>query len=197
MAKDIRDTTDSTESADDFTDFINDLGSDPVQDQIRGHRAPEILPEIDVAEIATAVYDFLSALRRLMDRPNHKLAISQSEIEVLHFIAQHPGCGVSDIARLRFLRASNVSATVRRLINSGLVLRQANDQDRRAQDLYLSDEGIEMLNSITDEWAMLIARAARRMDGRDLAKLRRGVPALRNLSIAAESLIEDIQRSRN
>ena len=55
MAKDIRDTTDSTESADDFTDFINDLGSDPVQDQIRGHRAPEILPEIDVAEIALSL----------------------------------------------------------------------------------------------------------------------------------------------
>ncbi|MGO1949925.1 MAG: MarR family winged helix-turn-helix transcriptional regulator [Mycobacteriaceae bacterium] len=188
MASNIQDTRDSLDD-----DFV----TDPVHDQIRGHRAPEILPEIDVAEIATAVYDFLSALRRLMDRPNHKLAISQSEIEVLHFIAQHPGCGVSDVARLRFLRASNVSATVRRLINSGLVLRQANDQDRRAQDLYLSDEGIEMLNSITDEWAMLIARAAKRMDGRDLAKLRRGVPALRNLSIAAESLIEDIQRSRS
>ena len=163
------------------------------REQIRGHRAAEILPDVDVTEIASAVYDFLSALRRLMDRPNQKLAISQSEIEVLQFVSQHPGCGVSDIARLRFLRASNVSATVRRLINSGLVLRRANDQDRRAQDLFLSEEGIEML---TDEWALLISRAATRMDGRDLAKLRRGVPALRNLSIAAESLIEDIQRQR-
>lgn len=166
------------------------------REQIRGHRAAEILPDVDVTEIASAVYDFLSALRRLMDRPNQKLAISQSEIEVLQFVSQHPGCGVSDIARLRFLRASNVSATVRRLINSGLVLRRANDQDRRAQDLFLSEEGIEMLNSVTDEWALLISRAATRMDGRDLAKLRRGVPALRNLSIAAEGLIEDIQRQR-
>ncbi len=113
------------------------------REQIRGHRAAEILPDVDVTEIASAVYDFLSALRRLMDRPNQKLAISQSEIEVLQFVSQHPGCGVSDIARLRFLRASNVSATVRRLINSGLVLRRANDQDRRAQDLFLSEEGIE------------------------------------------------------
>ncbi|MDN6813733.1 MAG: MarR family transcriptional regulator, partial [Corynebacterium variabile] len=95
------------------------------REQIRGHRAAEILPDVDVTEIASAVYDFLSALRRLMDRPNQKLAISQSEIEVLQFVSQHPGCGVSDIARLRFLRASNVSATVRRLINSGLVLRRA------------------------------------------------------------------------
>ena len=161
---------------------------------IRGRRAPGLLPDVAVGEIAPAVYDFLSTSRRLMERPNQKLAISQSEIEVLHFISRHPGCGVSDIARLRFLRASNVSATVRRLINSGLVHREANDQDRRAQDLYLSDRGVEMMNAITDEWATLILAAARRMDTRDLATLRKGVPALRNLSVAAEGLVDDIQR---
>jgi len=171
--------------------------STPQAQQIRGYRAPEVLPDIDIAEIASSVYDFLSATRRLMERPNQKLEISQSEIEVLQFVAQHPGCGVSDIARLRFLRASNVSATVRRLMNNGLVMRQANDHDKRAQDLYLTDDGIEMLNSITDEWALLIAGATRRMDARDIAKLRRGVPALRNLSIAAETLIDDIQRHQN
>ena len=161
---------------------------------IRGHRAPEILPDVDVSEIAASVYEFLSATRRLMERPNQKLNISQSEIEVLQFVSQHPGCGVSDIARLRFLRASNVSATVRRLINSGLLVRRENDFDRRAQDLYMASAGVEMLNSVMDEWALLIADATQRMDARDIAKLRRGVPALRNLSIAAETLIEDIQR---
>ncbi|RAV32305.1 MarR family winged helix-turn-helix transcriptional regulator [Corynebacterium heidelbergense] len=164
---------------------------------IRGRRAAEVLPEVDVAEIAASVYDFLSATRRLMERPNQKLSVSQSEIEVLQFIAHHPGCGVSDIARLRFLRASNVSATVRRLINAGLVTRQANDLDRRAQDLFLSDDGIEVMNQVTDEWAMLIAGATRRMDARDIAKLRRGVPALRNLSMAAESLVDDMQRRQD
>ncbi|AHI02466.1 MarR family winged helix-turn-helix transcriptional regulator [Corynebacterium falsenii] len=174
--------------------MYNDSPSQSAPQPIRGRRAPEVLPEVDVAEIAASVYDFLSATRRLMERPNQKLAISQSEIEVLQFVAQHPGCGVSDIARLRFLRASNVSATVRRLINNGLVKRQANSQDKRAQDLFLTDDGVEMMNSITDEWALLIARATRRMDARDIAKLRRGVPALRNLSIAAETLIDDMQR---
>ena len=164
---------------------------------------PGFTPDFDAAtkenvrRIAIGLYDFLAATRRLGERPNQRLDISQSEMEVLHFISTHPGCGVSDIARLRFLRPSNVSATVRRLLDNNLIKREHNAVDRRAQDLYLSDDGIEMLNSVTDEWAMLIARAAKRMDGRDLAKLRRGVPALRNLSIAAESLIEDIQRSRS
>ena len=151
----------------------------PITPPIRGRRAQQVLPDIDVSEIATSVYDFLSATRRLMERPNQTLSVSQSEIEVLQFISQHPGCGVSDIARLRFLRASNVSATVRRLINSGFVERQANDRDKRAQDLYLTEEGVDVMNSVTDEWALLIANATKRMDGRDIAKLCRGVPALR------------------
>lgn len=169
----------------------------PITLPIRGRRAQQVLPDIDVSEIATSVYDFLSATRRLMERPNQTLSVSQSEIEVLQFISQHPGCGVSDIARLRFLRASNVSATVRRLINSGFVERQANDRDKRAQDLYLTEEGVDVMNSVTDEWALLIANATKRMDGRDIAKLRRGVPALRNLSIAAEGLIEEMQRDKD
>ena len=102
---------------------------------------------------------------------------------------------MSDVARLRFLRASNVSATVRRLINGGLIRRQANPEDKRAQDLYLTDEGVDMMNSITDEWALIITKATDRMDARDIAKLRRGVPALRNLSLAAESLVDDLQRN--
>ena len=162
-----------------------------------GRRAPEILPGVDVHEIASAVYDFLAATRRLCERPNQKLDVSQSEIEVLHFIAGHPGCGVSEIARLRFLRASNVSATVRRLINTGLVRRSTNDFDKRAQDLYLTTEGKELLDSVTDEWAQLIARATSRMDAPDVALLRDGVQPLHKLADAAEQVIDDIQKYPN
>lgn len=163
---------------------------------VSGNKAKEVLPDVDVSEIASSVFDFLSATRRLMSRPSADMNISQSEIEVLQFISQHPGCGVSEIARLRFLRASNVSATVRRLINDGLVDRQANDYDRRAQDLYLTEEGVGVMNAITDQWAVLIAKATSRMERSQIRKLRDGVPALRSLSDAAEYLIDNIQRER-
>ena len=163
---------------------------------VSGRKAKEVLPDVDVSEIASSVFDFLSATRRLMSRPSADMNISQSAIEVLQFISQHPGCGVSEIARLRFLRASNVSATVRRLINDGLVDRQANDYDRRAQDLYLTDKGVDIMNDITDQWAMFIAQATSRMERSDVRKLRDGVPALRGLSDAAEALIDNLQRER-
>lgn len=90
---------------------------------------PGFTPDFDAAtkenvrRIAIGLYDFLAATRRLGERPNQRLDISQSEMEVLHFISTHPGCGVSDIARLRFLRPSNVSATVRRLLDNNLIKR--------------------------------------------------------------------------
>ena len=98
-----------------------------------------------VQKISIALYDFLASTRRLAERPNARMDISQSEMEVLHFISTHPGCSVSDIARLRFLRPSNVSATVRRLKENGLIERHNNAKDRRAQNLYCSDEGHDKL----------------------------------------------------
>ena len=89
----------------------------------------------DIAKLrrgVPALRNLSIAAETLIEDIQRQLNISQSEIEVLQFVSQHPGCGVSDIARLRFLRASNVSATVRRLINSGLLVRRENDFDRRA-----------------------------------------------------------------
>ena len=40
-----------------MTSFPQKLQQTPSNPQVRGRKAPEILPEIDVAEIATAVYD--------------------------------------------------------------------------------------------------------------------------------------------
>lgn len=155
----------------------------------------DVIDNVDVAEIAARVYDFLSSTRRLMERPNQQLNISQSEIEVLQYISMHPGCGVTDIARRRFLRASNVSATTRRLINNGLVKRSTSRSDRRAQELKLTPDGAHMMDQITQEWAKIIAQATNLMEPRDVLKLRRGVSALDKLSEASEVLIDGLQRN--
>lgn len=76
-----------------------------------GYPSPLSREEIHV--LSAAMYNFLSATRRLVEQPLHSMEVNQSEIEVLYFVHNHPGVGVSDIARMRFLRVSNVSTTVR------------------------------------------------------------------------------------
>ncbi|MBV7295968.1 MarR family winged helix-turn-helix transcriptional regulator [Corynebacterium sp. TAE3-ERU12] len=148
----------------------------------------------DVQRVASGIYDFLAATRRLGERPNQRLEISQSEMEILHFVSRHPGCGVSDIARLRFLRPSNVSATVRRLLDNELLLRENNAHDRRAQDLYISDNGKEMLTRVSEHWGEIISRIVSTMDINDVRVLVKAVPSLLKLTEHSEVFVEEHQR---
>lgn len=147
-----------------------------------------------IRRIAIGLYDFLAATRRLGERPNQRLDISQSEMEVLHFISLHPGCGVSDIARLRFLRPSNVSATVRRLLDNNLIKREHNAVDRRAQDLYVSETGAELLKQMIDHWGGIIERIVMTMGTNDILRLQKAVPSLLTLAEHSETFVEEHQR---
>lgn len=148
----------------------------------------------NIRRIAIGLYDFLAATRRLGERPNQRLDISQSEMEVLHFISTHPGCGVSDIARLRFLRPSNVSATVGRLLDNNLIKREHNAVDRRAQDLYVSDTGADLLQQMITHWGEIIARIVQTMDPDDVLRLAKAVPAMLTLAEHSETFVEEHQR---
>lgn len=147
-----------------------------------------------VQKISIGLYDFLASTRRLGERPNARMDISQSEMEVLHFISTHPGCGVSDIARLRFLRPSNVSATVRRLLDNGLIKRENNAKDRRAQNLYVSEDGHEMLAQLIDHWGDMVFQIVRTMSNKDIRSLIKALPSLLKLAEHSESFVEEHQR---
>ncbi|MEJ5920397.1 MarR family winged helix-turn-helix transcriptional regulator [Corynebacterium sp. H78] len=152
---------------------------------------------LDIQKIAIGLYDFLASTRRLGERPNQVMDISQSEMEVLHFIATHPGCGVSDIARLRFLRPSNVSATVRRLLDNSLIKRENNPRDRRAQDLFVSKEGAQLLSQLTDHWGDIVGRIIRTMEPQDVKALIKAMPAMLKLAEHSESFVEEHQRRQD
>lgn len=171
-----------------------------ISDSLSGLPGAEDSPEFDetlresVQKISIGLYDFLASTRRLGERPNARMDISQSEMEVLHFISTHPGCGVSDIARLRFLRPSNVSATVRRLLDNGLIERENNAKDRRAQNLYVSKDGEHLLSQLIDHWGALVYEIVRTMSGKDVRALIKALPSLLKLAEHSESFIEEHQR---
>lgn len=172
--------------------------SDSLSDLARADDAPEVDESLrdSVQRISIGLYDFLASTRRLGERPNARMDISQSEMEVLHFISTHPGCGVSDIARLRFLRPSNVSATVRRLLDGGLIERESNTRDRRAQNLYVSKDGENLLAQLIDHWGALVYEIVRTMSRKDTCALMKALPSLLTLAEHSESFIEEHQSQR-
>jgi DNA-binding MarR family transcriptional regulator len=129
----------------------------------------------DVRDIAAAVRDVVWSLRRFGERQVGLEPLPHSEFEVIHIVADHPGITVSEVARRLALQPSNVSTTVRRLAERGLIDRVTDDQDRRSIRLRLTakagrhkkmidavwiDAVREQVGKLSDEEAELLAKAA-------------------------------------
>ena len=143
--------------------------------------------------LSAAMYNFLSATRRLVEQPLHSMEVNQSEIEVLYFVHNHPGVGVSDIARMRFLRVSNVSTTVRALIANGLLNRASNPDDKRAQMLQVTDAGTRVLDDIAERWAALINKITDEMNPDSVRILHEASERLNETAFATEHVIDAMQ----
>lgn len=73
-----------------------------------------------------------------------KIDLSISQMALLRWVAQSPGCHVQEIADGLGLSAPTVSVGVRKLIEAGLLERAPDPEDRRAACVYLSELGKEM-----------------------------------------------------
>ncbi|QRP15599.1 winged helix-turn-helix transcriptional regulator [Corynebacterium kroppenstedtii] len=165
----------------------------PDQDvNVAGGYLPPLTRE-ETHVLSAAMYNFLSATRRLVEQPLRSMEVNQSEIEVLYFVHNHPGVGVSDIARMRFLRVSNVSTTVRALIANGLLNRTSNPDDKRAQMLQVTDKGTRVLDDIAEGWAALINKITDEMNPDSVRILHEASERLNETAFATEHVIDVMQ----
>lgn len=163
------------------------------QDVNLAEKYPPTLSREETHVLSAAMYNFLSATRRLVEQPLHSVEVNQSEIEVLYFVHNHPGVGVSDIARMRFLRVSNVSTTVRTLITNGLLNRTSNPDDKRAQMLQVTDAGTRVLDDIAERWATLINKITDEMNPESVQILHEASERLNEAAFATEHVIDAMQ----
>ncbi|MCH7662456.1 MAG: MarR family transcriptional regulator [Chloroflexi bacterium] len=70
-----------------------------------------------------------------------KIDLSFSQMALLRWVAQSPGCRVQEIADGLGLSAPTVSVGIRRLIKTGLLERLPDPIDKRAACVYLSKQG--------------------------------------------------------
>ncbi|MEO3385344.1 MarR family winged helix-turn-helix transcriptional regulator [Mesorhizobium sp. CAU 1741] len=70
------------------------------------------------------------------DRP-----LTELDNQVLLFVAGHPSCGPTDVARFLDVAATTISSATDRLVKRGLLNRQRLEGDRRAVALTLSEDG--------------------------------------------------------
>ena len=76
---------------------------------------------VELRQIAVASHILSRTLRRTSEIQVGLEPLPGSEFDVLEFVGAHPGASVSDVARGLRLQTSNVSNTVRQLVQRGLL----------------------------------------------------------------------------
>ncbi|MDV2477564.1 winged helix-turn-helix transcriptional regulator [Rhodococcus zopfii] len=135
----------------------------------------------DVRRLARTARSLVWALRRFGEKEAGLSHLPQSEIDVLRTLAERPGSTVSEVARHLGLQSSNVSTTVRRLVDRGLVERRVDPGDGRSHLLHQTPLAVRNNSRIDDMWLDGVRRLLDGMSEADSATLLDAAPLLARL----------------
>ncbi len=106
-----------------------------------------------VNEVSRVVGKFRRQLRRSAERHFDSARLTESQSELLWLVAREPGISVSAAAAELGLVANTASTLVSKLVGKGLLIRTADQTDRRVGQLRLADAAQQIVDT---------SRAARR-----------------------------------
>ena len=109
-------------------------------------------PALDAGELESALGLWLRLAQqkdlRAFTRRFAESGISQLQYAVLLIIDANPGCRQSELGAVLRIRQPNLVEPLESLAGRGLIKRQADPRDRRAQTLCLSKAGEELLEQL-------------------------------------------------
>ncbi|OBK76759.1 MarR family transcriptional regulator [Mycobacterium sp. 1274761.0] len=136
----------------------------------------------EIRDIAETTRTLVWSLRRFGERQVGLEPLPHSEFEVIRTVADNPSSTVSDVARVLGLQASNVSTTVRRLVDRGLIDRLPDAHDRRSTRLRLTDKASRHKKMIESVWVDGVRRQLDGMTDDEVALLVKAAPLFRRLA---------------
>ena len=143
----------------------------------------------DDAELARALPVLGSVgrvLRRAVRRRFPLRPLTEPQVGVLRTVERSPGIGSGAVAEQLQLAPSTVSTLVRELVDAGLVVREADERDRRASRLRLTEDAVEGLRLWGSVREQVLADALQRLSPAERTALRDALPAVRRLVAALE-----------
>ncbi|UPK26834.1 MarR family winged helix-turn-helix transcriptional regulator [Bradyrhizobium sp. 195] len=73
-------------------------------------------------------------------------ALNALDAQTLMFIAEHPGCGMGDVARYLNVAMTTMSSAVDRLVKKDLIERRRPEDNRRAVALSANEKGRQVVD---------------------------------------------------
>ena len=117
--------------------------------------------------------------RRLRQQGN--VGITPSQLAVLGTLARSGSMTLGQLADAEAVQPPSMTRIVARLVDEGMVVRQAREDDRRSVEVKLSESGkhaIESIRAQRDTWLM---ERLQSLSEDDRAELWRGVAAIEKL----------------
>ncbi len=96
--------------------------------------------EDQLAALGTA-FETFARRHKLADAQRSDGPLNELDKAALLYIAEHPGCGPTDVARFLAVPATTLSSAADRLVKRGFLTRERLETDRRAVALTLSAAG--------------------------------------------------------
>ncbi len=107
-----------------------------------------------------------------------KAGISGAQLWALSVVHDHPGIGVSELARAMDVHQSTASNLLRVLIDEGMVVAGRDGEDRRSVQLKTTPRGARALSKAPGPFTGVLPDALGRLDARTLARLDRDLGRL-------------------
>lgn len=138
----------------------------------------------EVDELVTALLTASRVLVAVAARSlaEHNESVTITQFRTLVVLESHPGLSLNGLAEQLGVNASTAMRMVNRLLGADLVTRRENPQDRREILLSLTDDGRDVVDTVTHRRRREIGRIVAAMPSGDRAEL---VTALRAFADAA------------
>jgi DNA-binding MarR family transcriptional regulator len=133
------------------------------------------------AELARTVAGLHRAARQRTREQMPDPALPTAQGELLAVVGRRPGLRVAAAAQELHLADNSVSTLVNALVETGLLDRRPDPDDRRAARLTLTPAGEKRIATWHGARADQVGRALRRVDPADRVALAAALPALRRL----------------
>lgn len=142
----------------------------------------EPLSAQELRDVAGALRTVVWSLRRYGERQAGLEQLPHSEFDVIRTVSNHAGITVSELARRLGLQSSNVSTTVRRLVERGLVERIPDEHDRRTIRLHPTSEAAQHKKLIDAVWVEGVRRQLSQFTEDEARLLVQAAPLIRKLA---------------
>jgi DNA-binding MarR family transcriptional regulator len=148
----------------------------------------------EVAPSPAGIAEGIARLRRALRRaaraadPGNTLAVAQ--LELLAALAEHPGARPGQLARQLNMRPNTVTTIVNALRARGMVRRATAEDDRRAVELTVTQDGQQAVLRWQATNAAVLHLALSTLPARQRRALATAVPALDALATAVDRLAD-------